>query len=303
MNESGIHMNKEGADIICPIITPFDSEAIPSREYTKIFLEDLREMGVKKIFPLGSNGLFNLMTMEQKKSFLKIIQEEGGDFETIVGVGSQNTAEAIEMAKYADDLGFGRIVLQPTYYLKAEQSWIMRHFEAVSSVFNGKIFVYNIPQFTNSRIEIETFSTIVENIGNIEGIKDSSGDIRFFNELCSTFSTKLKLYQGQDDLLLQSLIMGARGGVCGTTNINPLALEVYDSVIRGQMQKAAKAQKLLISLFRVINYYPFPAMVYAVFYRKHNLKGKLPEPITTMGKIVETKIMEVINFPMAIEEE
>ncbi len=296
-------MNRDASEIICPIITPFDSDSNPSREYTRIFLDDLREFGIKKIFPLGSNGLFNLMTMNQKKDFLKIIQEEAGDFETIVGVGSQNTAEAVEMAKYAEDLGFGRIVIQPPYYLKSEQSWIMRHFEAIASEFNGKIFIYNIPQFTNSRIEMESISTIIENTAKIEGVKDSSGDIGYFNDLATQFSSKIKIYQGQDDLLLQSLIMGARGGVCGTSNISPLSLEVYKNFIEGNMNRAMKAQKLVIQLFKTINYYPFPTMVYATFYRKHNLKGKLPEPITTMGKIVETKIIEVINFPQKVPDE
>lgn len=180
-------MKTSNVEVICPMITPFDGEGKPSRENLKVFLDDMKEFGINKIFPLGSNGLFNLMTLETKKSFLKMIQEEASDFEVLVGVGSQNTEEAREMAKYAEDLGFDKIVLQPTYYNKAEQSWIIRHFEAVSEVFSGKFYIYNIPQFTGSRVEIDTMKSLVENIGRIEGIKDSSGDIRFLTKLQPIF--------------------------------------------------------------------------------------------------------------------
>ncbi len=296
-------MRKEPADIICPMITPFDAEKKPSREYLKIFLEDMRNFGVSKLFPMGSNGLFNLMTLETKKSFLTMMQEEAMDFEVLVGVGSQNTEEAVEMAKFSEDLGFTRIVLQPTYYNKAEQSWMIRHYEAVSNSFNGKIYIYSIPQLTNSRMDMVTYSNIMDSTGKIEAIKESSGDIRYFNEVAANFSGKVKIYQGQDDLLLQSLIMGAKGGVCGTTNINPMALEVYLSYVNGDVARAIKAQKQLNQFFRLVNEYPFPSMTYAVFYKKHNLKGRLPDPITTMEKIVEPKINEVINMAARTLEE
>ena len=294
-------MKTSNVEVICPMITPFDGEGKPSRENLKVFLEDMKEFGINKIFPLGSNGLFNLMTLETKKEFLNMIQDEASDFEVLVGVGSQNTEEAREMAKYAEDLGFNKIVLQPTYYNRAEQSWIIRHFEAVSEVFSGKFYIYNIPQFTGSRVEIETMKSLVENIGRIEGIKDSSGDIRFFNEVASNFSDNLKVYQGQDDLLLQALSIGAKGGVCGTTNINPLVTDVYKYFVDGNMTMATKTQRIFNQFFRMVNEYPFPAMVYAAFYRKHNIKGKLPDPITTIPKIVESKIMDVLNYTTHIE--
>jgi len=131
-------MANDNLDVICPMITPFDEDAKPSRENLKVFLDDMREFGIKKIFPLGSNGLFNLMTMDQKKEFTKMISEEASDFEVLLGVGSQNTAEMLEMAKYAEDLGFGKIVAQPTYYNKAEQSWMIKHYESIADVYSGK---------------------------------------------------------------------------------------------------------------------------------------------------------------------
>ncbi|SIM71266.1 dihydrodipicolinate synthase family protein [Cuniculiplasma divulgatum] len=294
-------MKTSNVEVICPMITPFDGEGKPSRENLKVFLDDMKEFGINKIFPLGSNGLFNLMTLETKKSFLKMIQEEASNFEVLVGVGSQNTEEAREMAKYAEDLGFDKIVLQPTYYNKAEQSWIIRHFEAVSEVFSGKFYIYNIPQFTGSRVEIDTMKSLVENIGRIEGIKDSSGDIRFFNEVAANFSDSLKVFQGQDDLLLQALSIGAKGGVCGTTNINPLVTDVYKYFVDGNISMATKTQRIFNQFFKMVNEYPFPSMVYAAFYRKHNIKGKLPDPITTIPRIVESKIMDVLNYTTHIE--
>lgn len=288
-------MNKADVDIICPLITPLDADGEPSEQYTKILLEDMTEFGINKIFPLGSNGLFSLLSMEKRKKFLKIIVDNSDGFEIITGIGSQNTEEAVEFAKFAEDLGVKQAVLQPTYYIKAEQSWMVRHFEKVSEVFNGDLYIYNIPQFTGSRFEFETIENIID-ICRIKGLKDSSGDIRYFNSLTDHFKNKISVYQGQDDLLLQSLIIGAKGGVCGTTNINPLAVNVYRKFISGDIEEAANLQQKLIRLYNMINAYPFPSLTYASFYKKHNIKGKIPEPITTMEKIPELKVKEIIDF-------
>ena len=212
-------MNKP--KLICPLITPLDNTCEPSREFYKLLISDLTEMGLTSIFPLGSTGLFSLLTMEKKRKFLKIVAEESQSMEIFVGIGSQNTDESIEFAKYASDLGFVNMVLQPTYYIRPEQPWIIRHFSEVMGNVEANFIVYNIPQLTGVTIEPETIKTIIENSsGRIKGIKESSGDLRYFNNIMLEFGSTIPVYQGQDDLLLQSLIVGSDGGVCGSTNIS-----------------------------------------------------------------------------------
>ena len=293
-------MNK--LKLICPLITPLDNTNEPSREFYELLISDLAEMGVTSIFPLGSTGLFSLLTMEKKRKFLKIVAEESENLEIFVGIGSQNTDESIEFAKYASDLGFVNMVLQPTYYIRPEQPWIIRHFSEVMANVEANFIVYNIPQLTGVTIEPETVKTIIENSsGRIKGIKESSGVLRYFNNIMFEFGSKLPVYQGQDDLLLQSLVVGAEGGVCGSTNISSIAKNVIDSFSDRNIKQARESQKNLNFVFRLLTSYPFPSVYYYLFYKKHNIKGKLPLPITTMERIPDSFVTNSIDSIKRLE--
>ncbi|MHB8372754.1 MAG: dihydrodipicolinate synthase family protein [Thermoplasmataceae archaeon] len=282
--------------LICPMITPIDDSREPSREFYKILIEDLKKMGVTSIFPLGSTGLFSLLNMDTKKKYLNIVAEESDGMEIFVGIGSQNTDEALELGKYAYDLGFKNMVLQPTYYLKAEQPWIVKHFSELTSNIDANFIIYNIPQLTGVSIDPASIIAIMESSQEkIKGIKESSGNIRYFNDLLLEFGSKTPIYQGQDDLLLQSLIMGGHGGVCGSTNISSITTQIINAYSSRNFEVAERAQKNLNFIFKILNSYPFPSVYYLLFYKKHKLKGRIPYPITSMGKIPDSFVAESLD--------
>ncbi len=288
--------------LICPLITPLDSSYEPSREYYKLLMSDLTEMGINSIFPLGSTGLFSLLTMDKKKKFLNIVSEESEKKETFVGIGSQNTEEAVELAKYAFDLGFTSMVLQPTYYIKPEQPWIIKHFSEVISKVDANFIIYNIPQLAGVTIEAQTIESIIDTAGGkIRGIKESSGNIRYFNDIIYKFGSKIPVYQGQDDLLLQSLVAGSSGGVCGSTNISSAAKKVLNLYVENDFKGAEEAQRNLDFVFRILNSYPFPSSYYYLFYRKHKIGGKIPLPITTMEHIPDSFVTNSLDSLMRLE--
>ena len=288
--------------LICPLITPLDSSYAPSREYYRLLMSDLNEMGINSIFPLGSTGLFSLLTMDKKKTFLNIVSEESEKKETFIGIGSQNTEEAVELAKYAFDLGFTNMVLQPTYYIKPEQPWIIKHFSEVMSKVDANFIIYNIPQLAGVSIEPQTIESITDATGaKIKGIKESSGNIRYFNDIINKFGSKLPVYQGQDDLLLQSLVAGSSGGVCGSTNVSSAAKKVLNLYAENDFKKAEEAQKNLNFVFRILNSYPFPSVYYYLFYRKHKVGGKIPLPITAMEHIPDSFVTNSLDSMMRLE--
>ena len=289
-------------DLITPCLTPFLHDGSVDLQSLAALVRKLDESSVTGIFPLGSTGVFPWLTLEEKKKVVEVVRDSTSK-PVYAGVSSTSIAESIQLSKHAADCGCEFAVLTTPYYLPADDEGKREFLTEVMDKSDLDFFLYNIPQFTGNRITPILLEEMIQAVPNLAGIKDSSGDMRYFSRLVSLRKKGFRVLQGQDDLLLQSLIMGARGGVCGTSNISPLSLEVYKNFIEGNMNRAMKAQKLVIQLFKTINYYPFPTMVYATFYRKHNLKGKLPEPITTMGKIVETKIIEVINFPQKVPDE
>ena len=288
--------------LICPLITPLDASYSPSREYYRLLMSDLTEMGVNSIFPLGSTGLFSLLTMDKKKAFLNIVSEESQKKEIFIGIGSQNTEEAVELAKYAFDLGFTNMVLQPTYYIKPEQPWIIKHFSEVISKVEANFIIYNIPQLAGVSIETQTIESITDAAGGkIKGIKESSGNIRYFNDVIYNFGSKLPVYQGQDDLLLQSLVAGCSGGVCGSTNVSSAAKKVINLFTENDFKGAEEAQKNLDFVFRILSSYPFPSAYYYLFYRKHKVGGKIPLPITAMEHIPESFVTNSLDSMMRLE--
>ncbi len=116
-------------------------------------------------------------------------------------------------------------------------------------------------------------SKLKNEFSQVKGIKDSSGDMRSFSKLIKFHSKEFSIFQGQDDLLLVSLSLGADGGVCGTSNFSPSIVQLYKAYRDGNIEKAREIQVNVVNdLMYPVNAPNFPAGYYYAFYKKHNIE-------------------------------
>ncbi|KAA8922266.1 dihydrodipicolinate synthase family protein [Thermoplasma sp.] len=284
--------------IITPMITPMGANGDIDYSATEILIDELASFGVDGLFPMGSTGLFPMFSKEEKKKFLSFVRDHSKKMEVYAGVGSSSTQESVELSKYTEDIGIKVRVLMPTYYIKPDEDWMYKHFSTVISAASNDLFIYNIPQLSGSWISESLLEKLSREFSNVKGIKDSSGDMRFFSRIIRHKSQKFDIFQGQDDLLFLSLSIGASGGVCGLSNISPYITDLYREFIAGNAGKAKEIQLNQVNpLMYTINEATFPSGYYYAFYKINNIKGgyRIPmlEPTPDQKRKIDQEIAKI----------
>lgn len=283
--------------IITPMLTPFDREGNIDYEGTKVLIEYLKGIGVSGLFPCGSTGLFTFLSVEERKNFLKFVIDNSNGLKVLAGVGSSSTQEAIELGKYAADSGADALVLMPTYYIIPGQEEIKKHFSDFLTAVKKETFIYNIPQLAGSRIEIETIRSLKEEYSEVVGAKESSADMRYFSHLMELSGPDFSIFQGQDDLLVPSLSIGADGGVCGLSNFSSSVVNAYNEYDMGSRSKGSEIQvKQVDPLIHTLLTTTFPSGYYHAFYTKFGLKdGGYRSPMLEPSKKQKEVISKALN--------
>lgn len=130
------------------IPTPFDENGVNIEELKK-FLEFQIENKIDSIIVCGTTGESSTMTREEKIKVIKCsLEVSNGRVPIIAGTGSNNTKEAIEMSKIAEDLGVDGVLLVTPYYNKTTQAGLITHYKLIADNINIPIILYNVPSRT-----------------------------------------------------------------------------------------------------------------------------------------------------------
>ncbi len=281
--------------IITPMLTPFRPDGEIDYDSTGKLLSYLKSIGVTGVFPNGSTGLFPFLSMEERMRFLEFVIENSRGMKVLAGIGSSSTQESIRLGKHAKDAGADALVLMPTYYITPGQEEIRRHFDDVISSVRKETFIYNIPQLCGARIEPSTVERLISGHSEIIGLKESSADMRYFSEIMQFSGPDFSIFQGQDDLLIPSMAIGADGGVCGLTNFSDHVVMAFKAFSAGKFQEASRIQVEKINpLLRSLLVSRFPSAYYYAFYRKFSIKGGFRSPMVELsadGKSAVDKLL------------
>lgn len=266
--------------IITPMLTPFNRKGEIDYDMIDALVERLNSFRVDGIFPLGSTGVFPWLSYEERKKVLSRVRDKAKG-KIYAGIESSNIKEVLEYARFASDLGCEFGVMTPPYYITPGQDEMDIFFRAALGGTDLNLFIYNIPQFVGSSIPLDLIEKLAQNYSNLAGVKDSSKDIRYFSRLVSMPDRKIKIYQGQDDLLLPSLVLGADGGVCGISNISPVIVQVRDYFDQGKVDKASEIDINVINHFMdALNSTTFPSGYYYALYRSMGVEGGYRVPMS-----------------------
>ncbi len=266
-------LNLEG--IITPTITPIKNGEV-DKEAVKALIEYLESIKVNGIFPLGSTGCAPIISLADCKKVLDAFSKYINGMLLLPGVGRNNLSETLELAKYAKDIGADAIVIVTPYYMKMDNESIYKYYYSILSSIDKPIIAYNIPQLTGNNLNYEVLMKLLNDFYNLVGLKDSSGNLSNFQDYIINLPKNFKIFQGQDELLLSSLIIGASGGICGTTNFSNLAVDVYLNYKSGNFNKAKELQEKLSRIKNYLSKKSFPQSYNASFYKlilKKNYTG------------------------------
>lgn len=240
--------------------TPFDENGVNISEFRK-FLQFQIDNNVDALIVCGTTGESTTMTRDEKIIAINCALEVANEkIPVIVGTGSNNTREAIEMSKIVERLGADGILVVTPYYNKTTQRGLIAHYKAIAESVSLPIILYNVPSRTGVNIEPKTCLELSK-IDNIIAIKEASGNISQVAQISNLCGDNLYIYSGNDDQIVPICSLGGMGVISVLSNIKPKFVHdmVYD-FLDGNIDKARKMQlnvlPLINSLFSEVN--PIP---------------------------------------------
>ena len=197
---------------------------------------------------------------ERKNAIKFVVETVNKRIPVIAGTGSNNTAAAIEMSKFAESVGVDGLLVITHYYNKTNKKGLFKHFEAINNAVNTPIILYNVPSRTNMNITPEALLELSE-LSNVTAVKEASGNISQVAKIKALCGDKLDIYSGNDDQVTAILALGGIGVISVLANVVPKAVhEMVMSYLTGDTNKSLSLQleylKLANDLFIETN--PIP---------------------------------------------
>ena len=284
----------EGAGVA--LITPMNEDCSVNYDKLEEILEEQIAGGTDCIISCGTTGEASTLTIEEHLEVIKrTVEIVNKRIPVIAGTGSNSTETAVEFSKEAQEYGADGVLVVSPYYNKATQKGLIQHFETIANAIDIPVILYNIPGRTGVNIEPETIAYLVNNVSNIVGVKEASGN--FTNaiktlRLCSD----IDMYSGNDDQVVPLMSIGAKGVISVLSNVAPRQThDMCRAALDGDFVKARKMQiealDVIENLFTEVNPIPVKAAM--------NLQGKnvgpLRLPLTQMEKAHEDALAKAMK--------
>lgn len=277
------------------IITPLNEQGIDYESFGRLIDWQI-ESGVNAIVAVGTTGEGSTLTDEEHKDALRFcVDRVAGRVPVIAGTGSNDTAYAISLTRFACEIGADAMLLVTPYYNKATQRGLIESFRAIADASDKPCILYNVPSRTGCNLTPASAAILAEH-PNIVGIKEASGNISQIAELASLVGDKMDIYSGNDDQIVPILSLGGKGVISVLSNIMPRETsDICRLFFEGRIAESRELQLRLLplvnALFCEVNPIPVKAACAAMGYGENYLRL----PLTTMDPANEAKLLDLMR--------
>ncbi len=273
------------------LITPTNATGVDYDRLRRLIDWQIEE-GIDALVICGTSGESSTLTdAEHKKVIAYAIECVNGRVPVIAGTGSNETAYALELSRFASSAGADGVLVVTPYYNKATQNGLIKMYNTIADASTAPVIIYNVPSRTGVNIEPATYAVLAEH-ENIRAIKEANGNISKIVETVSLVGDKLDLYSGNDDQIIPIMSMGGLGVISVLSNIMPRQTsELCRKYLSGDMAGAVKMQTeympIIKALFSEVNPIPVKAAMAAMGWCENYLRL----PLTEMEPENEEKLL------------
>ena len=257
--------------IATALITPFTASGEVDYDAYGRLIDWQIESGIDAIVSCGTSGEGpTLSDAEHKEVVRYAVERANGRVPVIAGTGSNDTAYAVELTKFASEVGADAMLVVTPYYNKATQEGLYRSFMTIADASTKPLILYNVPSRTGCNIQPATYLRLSEH-ENIQAIKEANGNISAIAQLAAECGDALDIYSGNDDQIVPILSMGGLGCISVLSNLLPKeTCEITRRYFAGDVAGAAELQMryvpLINALFCEVNPIPVKAAMAAMGY-------------------------------------
>ncbi len=217
--------------VIPPMVTPLLSHEQLDVESVDRLIPHLIDGGVNGIFVLGTTGEGPSLSYQIRYELVeRTCEATAGKIPVLVGITDSCYSESLALAEHAQNSGAAAVVAAAPFYFQASTADLRSWFLRLADESPLPVMLYNMPSCVRATLDPDLIADLSEH-QNIVGIKDSSGDLRYFEQICSSFRRpgRFCVFMGPEERLADAVAMGADGGVCGGANLLP---HVYSTLYR-----------------------------------------------------------------------
>lgn len=277
------------------LITPLTADGVDYNAFGRLIDWQI-EQGIDALVICGTTGEGSTLSDAEHRAVLAYaIQRVNGRVPMIAGTGSNDTAYAIDLTKFACGIGYDGMLLVTPYYNKATQNGLIQTFNAIADNSTKPCILYNVPSRTGINIEPATYAALAEH-PMIGAIKEAGGNITKILETKALVGDRLDLYSGNDDQIYPLLTLGGCGVISVMSNLFPKETSlICHKYFEGDTEGALKMQldyyPLIKALFCEVNPIPVKAAMAAMGFCENIVRL----PLTPMEAAHEQHLLSLMR--------
>ncbi len=236
------------------IITPFDDSYNVDYKALKNICRHQIDGGVDALVVLGTTGESPVINFEERKKIIStVIEEVSGKAKIIIGTGTNDTNNVIQLNKNAEELGADGLLIVNPYYNKGTQASLISHFKFIADKTTLPILLYNVPSRTGMNLMPETIVKISEECPNVVGVKEACGNISQIAHLMSIKPSNFLVFSGNDDQTLPIMALGGVGIISVFSNAYPNELkQITNAIFNKDYLLAQKLNNKYLSMMNAL---------------------------------------------------
>ena len=217
----------------------------------------LIQEGVHGLFIQGSGGEFAYLThSERKEHASEIVKHVKGRVPVLIGVASNSTDEAVDLARHAQEVGADGIVAVTPFYWKITDDLMLEYYAAIGKACSLPLLAYNFPALTGQRLNSRLLLKMKETIPTLSGIKDtidSQTHIRDIALKVKALYSDFSVLAGLDEYLLGTLAVGGDGLIGSTVNFLPkISINLYKAFLNKDFDEVMECHRKISILTEIL---------------------------------------------------
>lgn len=274
------------------LVTPFSSGGAFDEKAFRAFVEWQIAEGTKGLVPVGTTGESPTLSHDEHRQVVKAcVEVAAGRVPVVAGAGSNNTAEAVGLVRFAEEVGADAVLVVTPYYNKPTQRGLYAHFAAVAEATSLPVIIYNIPPRSVIDMTPETMGRLAHDFSNIVGVKDATGKVERASEQRITCGKDFIQLSGEDASALGFNAHGGVGAISVTSNVAPrLCAEFQEATLAGDGRKALELQDRLMPLHKALFIEPGVSGSKYALSRLGKIENVLRSPLMTVEPETAKKI-------------
>ncbi len=291
-------MKLEGTTVA--MVTPFTSEDKVDEEGMRENMNYLLERGVNGLLAAGTTGESATITHQEQKKMMEILVDEiKGKAAAVAGAGSNSSKEALDLVKYAEDVGADYALVITPYYNKPQPHGLYEHYKMLSESTNIPIIAYNVPSRTGTDIDVETIGKIAQ-LDNIVALKEANPDMDKVSQTIQKIdqldvSDKFMVLSGNDNLTLPMISQGCKGVISVVGNVDPARMsQMVKKALDGDFKGAKDLHYELYDLMKVLFIESNPVPAKAALTMMGRPSGHLRMPLAPLKSDSHDKLKKVL---------